>query len=332
MHSLSVLHSFGFGYSAANLLSIDSVASIHQVFSSIKDQHFIVLGAGSNSVFVEDYAGTLVKIDLQGIEYTDSVDYHQVSVAAGENWHEFVCWCLQRDIRGLENLALIPGTVGAAPIQNIGAYGAEVAEFIARVEYFDLKDMRLKCLDVEQCQFTYRNSIFKSKWGQQLIITSVVFRIPKAWNANTKYGELAELVAPSAQDIFERVIAVRRKKLPDPELVGNAGSFFKNPVVSSSHGEKLKQAWPELPQYPATLGKVKLSAAWMIDKLGFKGKTLGGITCHAQQALVLINDGSGTGPQLLTLAREIRQSVQSEFGVWLENEVRLIGEHGVIEL
>lgn len=301
----------------------------------IKDQQFerfFLLGEGSNTVFVEDYDGMVLKVENKGIAVVEHDSHYLITVAAGENWHDFVTWCLSQNIFGFENLALIPGTVGAAPIQNIGAYGVELEQFVESVEYIDLSSGDRCQMNKNQCQFGYRNSIFKSMLAGRCVISHVTFNINKRWQPITHYGELASLPSPSPQDIFDCVVQVRRNKLPNPSKIGNAGSFFKNPVVSTDLYSRLQKTWSDIPSYRQDSETVKIPAAWLIDSLGFKGKKLGGIACHPTQALVLTNDGSGTGEQLLQMATNIRDAVLREFEIELINEVRLMGRNGLVSL
>lgn len=293
---------------------------------------FCILGEGSNTIFLEDFKGHVVHIAISGVSVKESADCYKLEVGAGENWHELVVWCLKNHIYGFENLALIPGAVGAAPIQNIGAYGLEVEHFVEHLEYVCLNTGKIKRLNHAQCQFGYRESIFKKELASKAIITKVVFALPKHGAPVSHYGELAKLNTPSPEDIFSQVVKIRQAKLPDPRKIGNAGSFFKNPIVDNNVAKQLAKLWPSIPQYPTAQGKVKIPAAWLIDTLGFKGKSVGGIRCHPTQALVLTNTGNGTGEQLLNLAREIKQSVSQEFSIQLENEVQLIGALGLIDL
>ena len=313
-------------------MTIHVVADLTAQLCKLNDAAFYILGEGSNTVFLEDYQGTVIKPAFMGINIEHTDTHYQLKVGAGENWHQLVLWCTQHQIYGLENLALIPGTVGAAPIQNIGAYGIEIEKFIHQVDYYDLSERCHKSLDSLGCEFAYRDSVFKNRLADQVVITSVTFGIPKNWQAVMHYGELKQLSEPNALDILNKVVAVRQSKLPDPAKIGNAGSFFKNPVIALNHYTKLQQTWPCIPSYPVDTDKVKVPAAWLIDQLGFKGKKIGGIGCHPNQALVLTNDGSGTGEQLLQLARAIKASVLSEFSIVLENEVRLIGKTGPVIL
>jgi len=313
-------------------MSIDVAADLKAKLSHLNNAVFYILGEGSNTVFLEDYQGTIIKPAFMGIDFKQTDTHYMLKVGASENWHQLVLWCMQHQIYGLENLGLIPGTVGATPIQNIGAYGVEVEQFIHHVDYYDLSEQSHKSLDSLSCEFAYRDSVFKKRLAGQVVITSVTFAIPKRWQAIMHYGELKELLAPNAMDIFNTVVEVRKTKLPDPAKINNAGSFFKNPIIALDHYTKLQEKWPSMPSYPVDLDKVKVPAAWLIDQLGFKGKKVGGIRCHPTQALVLTNDGSGTGEQLLQLARAIRDAVLGEFSIMMENEVRLIGKNGPVIL
>jgi UDP-N-acetylmuramate dehydrogenase len=267
-----------------------------------------------------------------GKQIKELADVFEITVKAGESWHQLVADCLQKGIFGLENLALIPGTVGAAPIQNIGAYGVELQRFIDRVVFTEIKTGKSHFLRQDECQFGYRESIFKNELSQKVLITDVVLHLPKRWLPCQHYGELQKLTRPSAQQIFDKVVEIRTAKLPDPARIGNAGSFFKNPIIDRNVFDKLLQDWPLMPHYKVDNKQVKIAAAWLIDTLGYKGKKIGGIQCHPKQPLVLTNDGSGTGAQLLELAREIRNEVADKFSIQLENEVSLLGKEGIVKL
>ncbi|AGH47290.1 UDP-N-acetylenolpyruvoylglucosamine reductase [Paraglaciecola psychrophila 170] len=314
------------------MLSIDVVAELQFQLRHLDNSVIYILGEGSNTVFLEDYEGTVIKPAFMGINFEHTDTHYLLKVGASENWHQLVLWCMQHQIYGLENLALIPGTVGASPIQNIGAYGVEVKKYIQHVEYYDLNDHNHKVLDTQGCEFAYRDSVFKKRLADQVLITTVIFAIPKVWRPVVYYGELQALSEPSAMDIFNKVVEVRQRKLPDPAEIGNAGSFFKNPVITIKHFIHLQKTWPSIPSYPVDTIKVKVPAGWLIEQLGFKGTKIGGIGCHPNQALVLTNDGSGTGEQLLKLARAIKGAVLCEFSIVLENEVRLIGKNGPVIL
>ncbi len=313
-------------------MTLETVDAASEWLAHHREQQWLILGEGSNTAFIDDYDGTVVKIHITGKKVVQTEHDFLISVGAGENWHELVTYSLQHHMYGLENLALIPGSVGAAPIQNIGAYGVEVASFIDSVECLDVTTGQKQVKTTQQCQFGYRDSLFKRDWRNRLLICTVTFRLPKKWQAVTNYGELAELDNPGPQTIFNKVVSIRQSKLPDPAITGNAGSFFKNPIIPVALYHDIASRYPQCPVFAVDNERVKIPAAWLIDTLGFKGKQHGGIHCHARQPLVLTNDGNGNGKQLLELARLIRDSVLSEFGIMLENEVQLIGKQGALTL
>jgi len=247
-----------------------------------------------------------------------------VRARAGENWHGFVQWTLEQGLGGLENMSLIPGTVGASPIQNIGAYGAEVKDLFHSLTAFDFETGTTRTMDAGACRFAYRDSVFKHEDGRGLAVLDVTFALPKAWAPNLRYAELAReldgVAAPSPRQVADAVIAIRRRKLPDPAQIGNAGSFFKNPVVAGEHCARLLERWPNLVHHPQADGREKLAAGWLIDQCGWKGKSLGRAGVYPKQALVLVNNGGASGEEVLALARAIQADVQARFGVLLEPE------------
>ncbi|MBE1287505.1 MAG: UDP-N-acetylmuramate dehydrogenase [Alteromonadaceae bacterium] len=324
------LHTFGLQHCAQHCVSLSCQNDVSQL--SQLSAPFYLLGQGSNTVFIDDYSGTLVLNKLQGISLKESEDAYWLSVASGENWHDLVTWCMDKDIGGFENLALIPGTVGAAPIQNIGAYGVEVGTLIHTVEYYDIHDGTFHTKQADECSFGYRDSIFKQSLYGRAFITCVNFRLPKDYSLATQYGELAALENPTMHDVYSRVIEIRRSKLPDPSVIGNAGSFFKNPVVSQDKANEILAQFPNVPRYPQADGQVKIAAGWLIEQCGFKGTTQGGVQCHPTQALVLTNYKDAKGQDVLTFARTISETVWTKFGIRLENEVRLLGRNGLVEL
>jgi UDP-N-acetylmuramate dehydrogenase len=325
-------HTFGFNASCANIHYIDSLSSLkaHYQFDVRPPEY--ILGEGSNTVFVEDFDGDIVLNRLKGRVHNENELYHFLSVGSGENWHDLVSWTLANEIYGFENLALIPGTVGAAPIQNIGAYGVEVEKFIDSVEYLDLTDKTIKLINNESCQFGYRDSIFKHELFGRCFITSVNFTLPKKHTVNATYAPLDKLINPSSIDVFNKVIEVRKSKLPNPKIQGNAGSFFKNPVISREKLHSLLATHSKIPYFEINESEVKVPAAWLIDQLGFKGKEYRGVRCHDNQPLVLVNLGDGDGEGLLMLAKEIIHTTKQAFGIDLENEVRLVGRQGLVTL
>ncbi|WP_421182891.1 UDP-N-acetylmuramate dehydrogenase [Aeromonas enteropelogenes] len=289
----------------------------------------LTLGGGSNVLFTTDFLGLVILNRLKGIEMQDGGDHWLLHVAAGEDWHQLVCHALQQGWHGLENLALIPGTVGAAPVQNIGAYGVELATFCDYVDAFNWQSGEMERIAADQCRFGYRDSIFKHEYQDTHLITAVGLRLPKAWQPVAGYGPLAALGEyPTAQAIFDTVCATRMAKLPDPAVLGNAGSFFKNPVVPAELAQRLKQQYPQMPSYPAGDGEAKLAAGWLIDQCGLKGFAIGRAAVHQEQALVLVNLGGASAMELIALAAHVRDSVEQKFGVVLEHEVRFMGAQG----
>jgi UDP-N-acetylmuramate dehydrogenase len=284
-----------------------------------------VLGGGSNVILPAQLPGLTLLMNLLGIKILPSADnYTSLSVGAGVNWHEFVQWTLEHNLPGLENLALIPGTVGAAPIQNIGAYGLEIGEYIERIEAFDTRTHTFVTLSKAACQFAYRDSYFK-RHPNCLIVTKVVMSLPKNWVPRLSYADLSKQFAdaailPTAQAIFTAVCKVRSQKLPDPKVIGNAGSFFQNPVVDEATFTVLLQRFPKLVSYPDIEGKRKLAAGWLIDQCGLKGFRLGPVGVYEKQALVLVNHGGGTAQEILNLAQYIQEKVFTQFGISLEIE------------
>lgn len=314
-------------------MQVTDVEELTQFVGRKNQRDILVLGEGSNCVFLQNYQGTILSLHLLGKTIEECEDSYLVTANASENWHEFVVELLDNGIYGLENLALIPGTVGACPIQNIGAYGVEVNKFIEAVKYFDLNDGELKQLNNEACKFGYRDSIFKQELSHNAVIISVSFRFPKAWQPVVTYGELSSLQSPTAKDIFEKVVITRQQKLPDPKVLGNSGSFFKNPIVATSVAERIKQSYESVPIYPVSDDKVKLAAGWLIDQCGLKGFTQGGAAVHENQALVMVNkSGEATSEDLLNLLSVVIKKVQQKFEITLQTEVRLIGESGESEI
>ena len=334
MSPLQHLHTFQLPAFCQSVKSLSDLEQAKQFAKELSTEPFLLLGGGSNCAFIEDFEGHIVRVELKGIQVEERDDGFCLTVGAGENWHQLVSWTLENGMPGLENLALIPGTVGAAPIQNIGAYGSEVSQFIQYVDYIELGTARECRLSNQECQFGYRESLFKGALKRKALITQVHFFLPKKWSPNLGYAELKSLISPSPHTIFDTVIQVRQKKLPDPAVKGNAGSFFKNPIVSQLVLEEIKQSYTDVPYFELADGKVKLPAAWLIDKLGYKGKRNGGIMCHAKQPLVLMNNDvkEATGLQLYELASEIKLKVAEEFKIQLEPEVQLIGRKGQINL
>jgi UDP-N-acetylmuramate dehydrogenase len=327
--SLKARNSLGFEVLAEQAYSISDAEQIGAVMEALEAAGlpWRVLGGGSNVVLPPTLSGVTLLMDIAGQAITQQDECGAVvSVGAGVNWHDFVIWTLDLSLPGLENLALIPGTVGAAPIQNIGAYGVEVGEYIHSIEAYDCHTKTVVNLPASECAFTYRNSVFKTH-PNRYIITRVHFYLPSAWSPRLRYADLAAVFAsdhlPTAEEVMVAVCKIRNRKLPDPKLIGNAGSFFQNPIVERAQYLQLLEQFPELVSYPEgneQEGKRKLAAGWMIDRCGFKGLRNGAVGVYQHQALVLVNHGGGSADSVLTLAKTIQDKVQGTFGVALAIE------------
>ncbi|MGL5391155.1 MAG: UDP-N-acetylmuramate dehydrogenase [Shewanella sp.] len=332
IYSLRSFNSFGLAQSCTHLVEVHTKDALKAICLPLWQQQLpmLVLGGGSNVVFTEDFNGTVVRMLTRGIKVSEAVDAFYLEVEAGENWHELVQFTLERGMFGLENMALIPGTVGAAPIQNIGAYGVELCDVCDWVEYLNLSSGELVRLKAAECKFSYRESIFKDALRHQAVITAVGLRLAKPWRPRLDYGPLQDFVPEqvTAREIFERVCQVRIEKLPDPAVLGNAGSFFKNPLVSAACYLELAQRFPGIVGYAQANASVKLAAGWLIEHAGLKGFALGNAAVHDKQALVLVNRGGASGQDICRLARHVIAKVQESFGVTLEAEPRIIGAYG----
>ena len=328
--SLESRNTFGLPAIAELAYDITSPDQLPGLMADILNQGgaWRVLGGGSNVVLPNTLSGTTLLMSIFGKEIIDSNDHFTaVAVGAGENWHDFVAWTLEHNLPGLENLALIPGTVGAAPIQNIGAYGAEVADYLACVEVFDYKKQAFVTLNKADCHFAYRDSYFKQNPGR-FIVTKVVFKIPQAWMPRLTYADLAKQFSdhssPSAQEIFTAVCNIRQSKLPDPKVIGNAGSFFQNPIVDTALYQNLLALHPNLASYPDANGTRKLAAGWLIDQCGFKGYQSGPAGVYEKQALVIVNHGGARANDILELANTIQKKVKERFGIELQIEPNIL--------
>jgi UDP-N-acetylmuramate dehydrogenase len=325
--SLESLNTFRIDARARHYVRIEAVEQLAAVLAdpALAALPRLVLGGGSNLLLTRDFDGLVLHMALAGKAVLGTDDGHVlVRASAGENWHGFVMWTLEQGLGGLENLSLIPGTVGAAPIQNIGAYGAEIKDVFHSLTVFDPASGALREMRAADCRFAYRDSVFKHADGQGLIIVDVTFALPAAWQPNLRYAELAQaldgVAAPSARQISDAVIAVRRRKLPDPAEIGNAGSFFKNPVVSATHCARLLAKFPNLVHHAQPDGSEKLAAGWLIDQCGWKGRSLGPAGVYPRQALVLVNNGGARGADIVALADAIRADVFARYGVDLHPE------------
>ena len=317
---LQAFNTFGIAASAHAYLAITEVGQLGALAADARLAALprLVLGGGSNLLLTGDVDALVLHMALAGRAIVGETATHTlVRAAAGENWHGFVQYTLDQGLGGLENMSLIPGTVGASPIQNIGAYGAEVKDSFHALSAFDMRRGELVTMDAAACRFAYRDSIFKHEEGRDLIIVDVTFALPKAWQANLRYAELARAVEaaglrdPSPRQISEQVVAIRRRKLPDPAEIGNAGSFFKNPVVSGAQCAQLLARFPDLVHHTQPDGSEKLAAGWLIDQCGWKGKQLGRAGVYSRQALVLVNHGGATGEEVVALARAIQADVRA---------------------
>ena len=326
--SLRPLNTFGLEARAARYVRATSVAAVKQALAL--ESPALVLGGGSNVLFTRDVEGLVLHVDIRGLRIADEDDDEVVVEAgAGERWHDFVCHTLERGWGGLENLSLVPGSVGAVPVQNIGAYGVEIRDHFASLRAVDRESLAEVELDAEACGFGYRDSSFKRHWRNRFVITHVRFRLTRRAHVyRLDYGDIrGELERtgrePSLRAVSDAVIAIRRSKLPDPADVGNGGSFFKNPELSAEAFAALRARRPDVRSYPLPDGRVKVPAAWLIDQAGWKGHRRGAIGVHDRQALVLVNHGGGRGEDLWALAREIQGDVEGKFGVRLEPEVNV---------
>jgi len=327
--SLKPYNTFGLPAVAHTLVRIASDADVRRVVDDPKLGRApkFILGGGSNIILTRDMPQVVLKVEVRGMRVVEErSDACIVEAGAGENWHEFVRYTVEQTCCGLENLALIPGTVGAAPVQNIGAYGVELKDRFESLDAVDLVTGRSVTLRAGICEFGYRDSAFKHSLAGRSVITRVRFRLPRPWQPVLGYLDIQRKIAetgvaaPSARQLFDWVCAIRRAKLPDPAAVGNAGSFFKNPVVTPEQCRDIIGRDPEIVHYPLPDGSVKLAAGWMIDACGWKGKTVGQAGVYEKQALVLVNRGAAIGSEVMTLARAIQESVYGRFGIRLEPE------------
>lgn len=328
---LKPFNTFGLSSVAERLVQVQSNEDLAGYFESNEPKPELILGGGSNMLLTRDIPGTVLKVELPGIEVIGEDEEHlYVKVGAGEVWHEFVLQCIRHNWAGVENLSLIPGNVGAAPMQNIGAYGIEIKEVFHELEAYLTEDKTWETFGLEECQFGYRESVFKRALKDKAIIASVTFRLSKRPTFNTSYGAIeAELERMGVKDlsiqaVSQAVINIRQSKLPDPKQIGNSGSFFKNPVIEQVHFEQLQQEFPGIVGYPAGERKVKVAAGWLIETAGFKGKRYGNYGVHDKQALVLVNHGGAKGEDVFALSEQIIREVQTLFNIALEREVNVI--------
>lgn len=330
--SLKNYNTFGIEAKAKQFIAVHSLDELKTVLVENPTEKKFILGGGSNMLLTQDINALVIHIDLKGKKIIDeNDDFVWVESQAGENWHEFVLWTIDQNFGGLENMSLIPGNVGTTPVQNIGAYGAEIKDHFISCQAISIANQELRTFQNEECRFGYRESIFKNEVKDQYIITSVVFKLTKRnHKINTSYGDiLGELEKnnihnPSLKDVSNAVIAIRQSKLPDPKELGNSGSFFKNPIVPKSDFEKIHQRFPEMKYFEVSATEVKVPAGWLIEQAGFKGKRFGDAGVHKNQALVLVNYGNATGQEILAVSKDIQETVFKTFGIRIEAEVNVI--------
>ena len=333
--SLQQFHTFHIPVLARYFASFTDPASLEHLLrirsTQITAKELLILGGGSNILFTQDYDGLVLKNDIHGIEkIKEDTDHVYLKVGAGENWHRFVLYCIANNLAGVENLSLIPGNVGASPMQNIGAYGVEIKEVFYSLEAMHLQEYDIRSFSLLDCEFGYRDSVFKRRHKNEFAILNVTFRLNKNPVFNTSYGAIdQELKKMGVQElsiaaISQAVIHIRSSKLPDPDVLGNAGSFFKNPTISATFFDGLKKKFPSIVAYKVGGDAYKLAAGWLIEQAGWKGIRKGDAGCHASQALVLVNYGKATGKEIYDLSEEIVRSVHDKFGVLLEREVNII--------
>ena len=329
--SLRAFNTFGVEASARLFARVQSLEGLQLVLADgrVAAGPLLLLGGGSNVLFTQDFDGCVLKVEIPGVQVEDDGARWLVRVGGGENWHAIVERLMEQDIAGLENLALIPGSVGAAPIQNIGAYGVELAERFEQLQVWDFETQSLQTLTADECGFGYRDSIFK-RANESRLIVNVTLALPREWAPVTGYADVASelrdrnITQPLPRDVFNAVVAIRKRKLPDPAVVGNAGSFFKNPVISRQQRSALIERHPSLVSYDIGGGRCKLAAGWLIDACGLKGAVRGRAAVYEKQALVLVNLGGASGAEILSLAHEVQDAVQAKFRIELEPEPRII--------
>jgi len=328
--SLKPFNTFGIDAKAIFFVEVSSPKELEEVLNQ-NQSSLLILGGGSNILLTEDFKGLVVKNNITGIELIEESDSEVIlKVGSGENWHQFVMYCIDHNFCGIENLSLIPGSVGASPMQNIGAYGVEVKDVIAEVEAFDLRDYSTRIFNNKECEFDYRSSIFKTVEKGNYFITSVTFRLKKQPNLNTSYGAIEDelnrmnISNPSVKDVSNAVVNIRQSKLPDPAVIGNSGSFFKNPIITSEEFNSLVIKFEKVPNYKQENGTYKIAAGWLIEQCGWKGKRMRDYGVHDKQALVLVNHGKATGDEIFRLSEDIISSVKEKFNITLEREVNII--------
>ncbi|MDF2156144.1 UDP-N-acetylmuramate dehydrogenase [Vibrio sp. CAU 1672] len=333
--SLKTYHTFGIEQTCSYLAVVNSLDEVIELLqdNDYRDLPKLFLGKGSNVLFTQHYEGLVIINRLLGKSVSESADYFHLHIAGGEDWPELVAWCVEQGFGGIENLALIPGCAGSAPIQNIGAYGLELKDVCEYVDILDLETLEKKRLSASECEFAYRDSVFKHRLFNKCFITALGLKLAKNWQPINQYGPLQSIPEPELNpaSIFERVCQVRCEKLPDPNKIGNAGSFFKNPLISLEHYDRLKSLYPDMVAYPAGQ-EMKVAAGWLIDQCGLKGVCVNGAQVNPLQALVLTNIGDCSAQDVIQLASLVKKSIKDKYQIELEHEVRFIGARTEITL
>ena len=330
--SLKNYNTFGIEAKAKKFIAVHNISELKNVLTTYADEPKFVLGGGSNMLLTKDIDALVIHIDLKGKTILrDDDDFVWVEAQAGENWHEFVLFTIDQNFGGLENMSLIPGNVGTTPVQNIGAYGTEIKDTMVSCNAINIASGDMRTFSNAECEFGYRDSIFKNAVKDRYIITSVVFKLTRRnHKINTSYGDITaelarqEIVSPTLKDVSNAVIAIRQSKLPDPKILGNSGSFFKNPIIPKSEFDKIHPKFPEMKFFEVSETDVKVPAGWLIEQAGFKGKRFGDAGIHKNQALVLVNYGNATGQEILAVSQDIQKTVFEKFGIAIEAEVNVI--------
>src|SRR6478752_3191906 len=330
--SLKNHNTFGIEAKAKQFVDVQSVEELKTILQQYAGEKKFILGGGSNMLLTKDIDALVIHVGLKGKKIIkEDDDFVWVEGKAGENWHEFVLWTIDQNFGGLENMSLIPGNVGTTPIQNIGAYGTEIKDTFVSCDAMAIANQEMKSFTKEECNFGYRESVFKNEAKDKFVVTSVVFKLTKRnHKINTSYGAIEDELAsknitnPSLKDVSNAVIAIRQSKLPDPKVLGNSGSFFKNPIISKTDFDKVHALHPEVPHYVVSETMVKVPAGWLIEHTGFKGKRFGDAGIHKNQALVLVNYGNATGQEILNVSKDIQATILKTFGIYIEAEVNII--------
>lgn len=330
--SLKNYNTFGIEAKADQFVAVHTVPELQTILEQNKSKIKFILGGGSNMLLTKNIEALVIHIDLKGKKIIkEDDDFVWIESQAGENWHQFVLWAIDQNFGGLENMSLIPGNVGTTPVQNIGAYGTEIKDTFVSCEAMNIENQEIRTFTKEECNFGYRESVFKNEVKDQYIITSVVYKLTKRnHKINISYGDIAAELAkhnitnPSLEDVSNAIIAIRKSKLPDPAELGNSGSFFKNPILLKTDFEKIHQKFPEMRFFDISETEVKVPAGWLIEQAGLKGKRFGDAGVHKNQALVLVNYGNATGQEILDVSRKVQETVFNTFGIHIEAEVNII--------